>query len=471
MLTTLLSFFVTLGILITFHELGHYWVARWCGVRVLRFSVGFGKVLIKRVDKNGTEWALSAIPLGGYVKMLDQDDLSPTDAASSSFSTSSASTATSTSADSMSAGKSVVDPRGTSFQSQPVSKRFAIVAAGPLFNLILAALLYAGLNFVGTQEPEAILAQPAASTPAAQAGLQAGDKLVAINQTPVASWPQVRWNLLQRLADGGEVQLTIEQGGAQLTRTMLLPSVGDPSQADPMRDLGLSLASGPPFVRGLVEGSVAQRAGLETGDQIIRINAINRPDTGTLIKTIQQHAGREVDIEVLRNGQALKFALIPNAHTLENGQTVGRAGIQLGADVAMVNVRYGLFESLINGTVKTFDTAWFSLKMMGRMLTGEVSLKNISGPVTIADYAGQTAKIGWAAYVAFLALVSVSLGILNLLPIPMLDGGHLLYYLIEMVRGKPPSALVMEWGQRVGISLLGGLMVLALFNDLLRIFS
>jgi len=460
MLTTLLSFFVTLGILITFHELGHYWVARWCGVRVLRFSVGFGKVLIKRVDKNGTEWALSAIPLGGYVKMLDQDDLSP-----ASGPTSNASSATPVRL------SNAPDPRGTSFQSQPVSKRFAIVAAGPLFNLILAAFLYASLNFIGTQEPAAILAQPQASTPAAQAGLQAGDKIVAINQSPVASWPQVRWNLLQRLADGGDVQITIDQGGAQLTRSMLLPSLGDPSQADPMRDLGLGLASGPPFVRGLVEGSVAQRAGLEAGDRIIRINAIEHPDTGTLIKTIQQHAGQEVVLEANRDGRKLEFALVPAAHTLENGQTVGRAGIQLGADVAMVNVRYGLIESLVNGTIKTFDTAWFSLRMMGRMLTGDVSLKNISGPVTIADYAGQTAKMGWAAYIAFLALVSVSLGILNLLPIPMLDGGHLLYYLIEIVRGKPPSAMAMEWGQRAGVTLLAGLMALAIFNDLLRIFS
>jgi regulator of sigma E protease len=459
MLTTLLSFFVTLGILITFHELGHYWVARWCGVRVLRFSVGFGKVLIKRVDKNGTEWALSAIPLGGYVKMLDQDDLSP-------------SAGDSHTRISGQLSKPIEpDPRGSSFESQPVSKRFAIVAAGPLFNLILAVFLYAGINFVGSQEPEAILAPPAIDSPAAQAGLQGGDKVIAINQTPIASWSQLRWNLLQLFADGGEAQVTIDQGGSRLNRTLTLPALADPSQADPMRDLGLGLASGPPFVRGVVPGSVAQRAGLETKDKIVRVDDIYHPDTGTFIRFIQKNAGREVAIGVDRAGQEIKFSLIPTSFTLDDGQVVGRAGIQLGADVAMVNVRYGLLDSLINGAVKTFDTAWFSLRMMGRMITGDVSLKNISGPVTIADYAGQSAKIGWAAYIAFLALVSVSLGILNLLPIPMLDGGHLLYYLVEILRGKPVSANVMEWGQKIGFSMLAGLMGLALFNDFIRIFS
>ncbi len=459
MLTTLLSFFVTLGILITFHELGHYWVARWCGVRVLRFSVGFGKVLIKRVDKNGTEWALSAIPLGGYVKMLDQDDLSPTAGDSHNRT-------------SVQLPKPIEpDPRGSSFESQPVSKRFAIVAAGPLFNLILAVFLYAGINFVGSQEPEAILAPPAIGSPAAQGGLQGGDKVIAINQTPIASWSQLRWNLLQLFADGGEAQVTIDQGGSRLNRTLTLPALADPSQADPMRDLGLGLASGPPFVRGVVPGSVAQRTGLETKDKIVRVGDINHPDTGTFIRFIQKNAGREVAIGVDRAGQEIKFSLIPASFTLDDGQVVGRAGILLGADVAMVNVRYGPVDSLINGAVKTFDTAWFSLRMMGRMITGDVSLKNISGPVTIADYAGQSAKIGWAAYIAFLALVSVSLGILNLLPIPMLDGGHLLYYLVEILRGKPVSANVMEWGQKIGFSMLAGLMGLALFNDFIRIFS
>lgn len=459
MLTTLISFFVTLGVLITFHELGHYWVARWCGVRVLRFSIGFGRVLIKRIDKHGTEWALSMIPLGGYVKMLDQDDWAP----SSKVSLSEQSSATN--------AVELPDARGCSFQSLPVSRRFAIVAAGPVFNLILAVLLYALINFVGTKEPEAILASPSANSPAALAGLKGGDKVVAIDQTALTSWPQLRWNLLQKLADGGEAEITIDQGGAQLHRTLKLPILADPSQADPMRDLGLGLGGGAPVIRSVIEGSVAQHTGLTSQDLILRIGKINSPDIGTVVQTIQKNPGKPIELEVDRKGEKLKFLITPGPHLSENGQTIGRAGIQLGADVPMVDVSYGPIDSLIQGTVKTFDTAWFSLRMMGRMLTGDVSLKNISGPVTIADYAGQSVKIGWAAYIAFLALVSVSLGILNLLPIPMLDGGHLMYYLIEMVRGKPVSDRVMEWGQRAGVSLLAGLMVLALFNDLIRIFN
>lgn len=452
MLVTLISFFVALGILITFHELGHYWVARLCGVRVLRFSVGFGRVIFKRVDRHGTEWALSAIPLGGYVKMLDQDDLKPTVSQTAPFDTQTSSL-------------------GTSFQSQPVSRRFAIVAAGPLFNLILAVFLYAALNLVGTQEPEAILAPPAANSPAAQAGLQGGDKIVGINQRPIASWPQVRWEFLQLLADGGEAQVTIEQGGAQLNRTLTLPSLADPSRAEAFQDLGLAVASGPPIVRSVIDGSVAQRVGLQTGDQIIGIGNIKNPNVSSLIQTIQEHPGKVISLEVLRDGQPKTFSITPTLHTLDNGQIVGRAGMQLGAQIPMVKVSYGPIDSLANGFIKTFDTAWFSLRMMGRMITGDVSLKNISGPVTIADYAGQSAKVGWAAYIAFLALVSVSIGILNLLPIPMLDGGHLMYYLYEMVSGKQPSVKTMEWGQRAGISLLAGLMALAFFNDLMRIFS
>jgi regulator of sigma E protease len=234
---------------------------------------------------------------------------------------------------------------------------------------------------------------------------------------------------------------------------------------------GLVLGVSTPKIRSVVTDSVGAKAGLRDGDIVTKIANIEYPDINTVISTIQQHPDQNLSLQVERNSSLVNFSLMPTPHKLDSGQTVGRIGIQLGGDIPMVTVRYGFLDSIARGVTRTVETAWFSLKMMGKMIIGEVSWKNISGPVTIADYAGQTARIGWAAYISFLALVSISLGVLNLLPIPMLDGGHLLYYLIEIVRGSPPSPKWADVGQRVGISLLAGLMVLALFNDLMRIFT
>ena len=447
MLFTLFAFLVALGILITFHELGHYWVARWCGVKILRFSLGFGRVLLKRVDRHGTEWVLSALPLGGYVKMLDEEVQGSDDTRAS------------------------LAKDSQSFQAQPVGKRFAIVAAGPIFNLLLAVMFYASLNLFGTQEPAAILSKPPVGTPAALAGLQGGDQITSVNQQLVASWPQARWALLQVVADGGQVEIGLERSASRLTRVLEVPAVADPTGEDPMRRLGLAIGGMTPQIRSVVDSSVAQAAGLTANDLIVAVDGEQRPDVAQVIRIIQAHPNQPLAFEVEREGQIRHVTLTPAAVTLENGKVVGRAGFQLGGHVPMVEVNYGVFESVWLGVTKTFDTAWFSLKMMGKMLIGEVSIKNISGPVTIADYAGQTARIGWAAYISFLALVSVSLGVLNLLPIPMLDGGHLLYYLVEIIRGSPPSARSIDWGQRAGMAVLAGLMVVALFNDLIRIFN
>ncbi len=442
MLFTLIAFFVALGILITFHELGHYWVARICGVRILRFSIGFGRVLIKRVDRHGTEWALSAIPLGGYVKMLDENESV--------------------------AGKHL---SAESFQAQSVGRRIAIVAAGPVFNLLLAVFFYALLNFIGTQEPAPILGTPPAQSAAAKSGIEAGDRITSVNQQAVQSWSQVRWELLQQASEGGPVELSLEHGGRSFTRTIEFPVVPDPSKEDPLRMAGLTLGGATPRVGSIVAGSVAEQAGMLQGDVITRVGDLINPDIGLVISTIQQHADKTLLVQVERAGQVIDLSLVPAAFTLDSGAIVGRVGVQLGGDVPMVEVSYGPVDSVTKGVVRTFDTAWFSLRMMGRMLIGEVSWKNISGPVTIADYAGQSARIGWSAYIAFLALVSVSLGVLNLLPIPMLDGGHLLYYLVEIVRGSPPPAKWVEIGQRAGFGVLASLMMLALFNDLMRIFT
>lgn len=442
MFLTLLAFIVALGILITFHELGHYWAARSCGVKVLTFSVGFGKPIFQRSDKHGTNWALAAIPLGGFVKMLDN----PTP------------------------GMSAEDKK-QAFSCQPVSRRFIIVAAGPIFNLILAAFLYACLNFAGTIEPAPILKQPASNTPAAMAGFQAQDKIIAIDGEPVQGWLDVRWHLLQKAAEGGEVVISIERATGQLDRTLNLPRVDDPSEQDVLTASGLALQLGKPIISAVNANSAAEKAGLQAGDVVISVGNQVDPSTIELIDFIKARPDEVVQMVVQRGDQRMNVAVTPTAQESPEGQMVGRIGVALSADIPTVTVEHGIFESAWLGIVRTVDTAWFSVKMMGRMITGDVSLKNLSGPVTIADYAGQTARIGIASYIAFLALVSVSIGVLNLLPIPMLDGGHLVFYVIEMVRGKPAPESWLANSQRVGVALLGGLMTIAIFNDLTRLFS
>lgn len=443
MLFTLLAFAVALGTLIIFHELGHYWVARLCGVRVLRFSVGFGKVVLRRTDRHGTEWAVSALPLGGYVKMQDDPP----------------------------AGASAEEAAGA-FNSKPVGQRIAIVAAGPIFNLILAVFLYAGLNMAGTQEPVAVIAQPAADTPAAHAGLSPGDRILAIDGEEIASWSDARWRLMDVMSTGGNARIEVRTaGGAVQQRELVLPSnTMDPAGGDPLAAAGIRLAQPKPVVRVVNDGGEGQAAGLRAGDLIEAVNGDPTLDTGALVQQIQDSAGKTLALTLLRDGAPVSLNVTPRAEMV-NGQEIGRLGVQLGGDVPMVTVRYGVFESLWRGAVRTWDTAWFSLRMMGRMVTGDVSWRNVSGPVTIADYAGQTARIGIVAYIAYIALISISLGVLNLLPIPMLDGGHLLYYLVEIVRGSPPPARWIDIGQRAGIGLLAGLMGLALFNDFTRLFT
>jgi len=443
MLFTLLAFVVALGVLITFHELGHYLVARLCGVRVLRFSVGFGKVLLRRTDRHGTEWALSAIPLGGYVKM--QDD-APAGAAAAEV--------------------------ARSFNAQPVGRRFAIVAAGPVFNLVLAVLLYAGLNLAGTEMPVPEVAQPPAGTAAAQAGFQAGDRIEAVDGKPVESWNDARWHLLEVLSEGGQAVLDVRTAAGVAEHRTLVVDAGemDPAQGDPLAKTGLGLARPKPVVREVIAGGAGEAAGLRDGDHIVSAGDQRRLDAMALVDLIQRHPEQPLALEVVRDGAPLRLTVTPRSETVD-GHSIGRIGVQLGGDLPMVTVRYGVLESVARGAERTWDTAWLSLRMMGRMITGQVSWRNISGPVTIADYAGQTARIGLAAYIAYMALISISLGVMNLLPIPILDGGHLLYYLVEIVRGRPLSDRWVELGQRVGMGLLACLMGLALFNDFSRPFT
>jgi regulator of sigma E protease len=443
----LLAFAVTLGVLITFHELGHYLVARLTGVKVLRFSIGFGRVVwSRRVGSDATEWALSAVPLGGYVKMVDEreGDVAPAD-------------------------------RARAFNRQNVWKRIAIVAAGPLANLLLAVLLFAGTYIAGVPGQRAVLATPAPGSAAAAAGLAAGDVVAAVGGTPVRSWQEVRWQLLH--ASGSDaVNMAVERsGGARFERRLALGALSDEEwEGDFLTALGLKLDLGPPRVRDLIPGKPAAIAGLIAGDTILAIDGEPMHSPADVALTTNAHPGERVRFTIRRAGEVHEIPLTPDAIE-QDGRRIGIAGMRLAVDPAIaaalaVTIRYGPIDALLQGAAKTRDLSVFTVKMLGRIVTGSASLKNISGPLTMADFAGQSAQAGALTFIGYLALISISLGVLNLLPVPLLDGGHLLYYLVEIFKGSPVSDRVLEVGQRIGMAVLALLMALALFNDLSRFF-
>lgn len=447
LLTTIIAFAVALGVLVVIHELGHYSVARLCGVKVLRFSVGMGKVIYsKKLGKDQTEWALSVLPLGGYVKMLDarEQDVSTISA----------------------------EDLKREFTRQSVWKRFAIVAAGPISNLVLAILIFAGLFIHGMPEPLPKVASPEASTVAASLGIKDGDVITQIDQQSVRSWTDLHWLILQAALSHQDPKITWSHQADQNqeTESKTLPLIGlsnEDLEGDFLGKLGLALSK-PPATIGKVLPGPAMDAGLQKDDVIVAVNGKPMVDGLAFIQLIQQSATKPLIVEVKRNGQIQQLTLVPQAVDV-NGESVGKIQAQIAMMPAMVNVQENPFKAVLKGAQKTWDVTALSFKMIGRMIMGEVSLKNISGPITIADYAGQTARIGMISYLSFIAFISISLGVMNLLPIPVLDGGHLLYYLIEMVTGKPVSEQVMIIGQKIGLTLLFAIMLLAVFNDIGRL--
>lgn len=451
LLDYVLPFVVALGVLIIVHEFGHYIVARLCGVKVLRFSLGFGKVLfMRRLGADQTEWALSVFPLGGYVKMLDERE-APVPA----------------------------EELHRAFNRQSVWRRIAIVAAGPLANFVLAIALYWGLYSSGVEELRARIGAPPAQSQAALAGFQEGELVRSVNGDAVQTWTDFRWHLLNDALDRRSVTIETINGQSEIAFRKLDLSVVDVDQTqnDAASQLGLSLYRPKlPAVLGQLspDGSAAA-AGLQAGDRVVRIGEKPVDTWSDLVASVRDAAGQTLEVEVLRGSDTLVVQLVPKAFE-ENGRTIGRIGVAMAdadgqRDLMFVTVRYGVLDALTKGISQTWDTATMSLSVLGRMIVGEVSVKNLSGPVTIADFAGQSARMGWAHYIKFLALISISLGVLNLLPVPVLDGGHLLYYVIEIIKGGPVSERVMEIGQQIGMALLAALMAFAFYNDINRLFA
>ncbi|SDV03015.1 RIP metalloprotease RseP [Pseudomonas mucidolens] len=439
---------VALGVLVTFHEFGHFWVARRCGVKVLRFSVGFGMPLVRWHDRHGTEFVIAAIPLGGYVKMLDERE-----------------------------GEVPADQLEQSFNRKSVRQRIAIVAAGPIANFLLAMVFFWALAMLGSQQVRPVIGAVEAGSIAARGGLVAGQEIVAIDGEPTTGWSAVNLQLVRRLGESGTVNLMVREqdSTAETPRELVLNDwLKGADEPDPIKSLGIRpwRPALPPILAELDPEGPAQAAGLKAGDRLLALDGQSLNDWQQVVDLVRVRPDTKIVLKVERDGAQIDVPV-----TLAVRGEVKGAGGYLGAGVKGVDwppsmvreVSFGPLAAIGEGARRTWTMSLLTLDSLKKMLFGELSVKNLSGPITIAKVAGASAQSGVADFLNFLAYLSISLGVLNLLPIPVLDGGHLLFYLVEWVRGRPLSDRVQGWGIQIGISLVVGVMLLALVNDLGRL--
>jgi len=447
---SLLAFVIAISVLVAVHEYGHYIVGRWTGMKVLRFSIGFGRPIWMRIGgKDRTEYCISAIPLGGYVRFLDTRE-----------------------------GPIPEEDEGRAFNQRPVPQRIAVLLAGPAFNFLFAILAYWALFLYGIPTLVPAVGEVEPGSYAAEAGLEQGDRIVAVGDVETEDWESALVAMLDQMVSDGRVPLTLEsEDGWQRDATIDVGADARRLTEPGMLFEGLGFrpfgaADLPADIGRVEDDGPAKAAGLEPGDRIVEIDGVPIRDFADLVEAVQPRANQRVAVDYLRDGQRLSTTLVIQEQSVD-GEVRGRLGVAHSGDFSefYYQRRYGAVDSMTHAMARTWSSTVFTLRMLGRMVTGDVSIKNISGPINIAQFAGQSAERGLDYFLGFLAIVSISLGVLNLLPIPVLDGGQIVYQSIEGLKGSPLSERAQIVGQQIGIFALILLMSFAFYNDLARIFG